>query len=135
MSRILYVSIIAVGLFVFACDEEVSERFRFLTTPVWASDSLLAEGVDAGYPGGILYKFKGDAIFNEDGTGIFGAYNGTWKFVYDETMLTITSDSLTYPLTANIEELNEVSFKITTSYPNKTEPENPLDIRMTFKAK
>ena len=135
MRRILYLVAVVVSFIAFSCEEEVSERFRLLTTPVWTSDSLLAEGIDAGNPGGILENFKGDAQFNEDGTGVFGKYEGTWKFVYDETQLTISSDSLMVPLTANIVELNEISLKITTSYPVKTDPDNPLDIRMTFKAK
>jgi hypothetical protein len=135
MRRILNLLPFAVIFIAVACEEQVSERFRLLTTPVWTSDSLLAEGVDAGGPGGILEKFKGDAKFNEDGTGIFGKFEGTWKFVYDETQLFISSDSLIIPITANIVELNDVSLKITTSYPVKDDPGNPLDIRMTFKVK
>jgi hypothetical protein len=136
MKKILLLAAIAVIFIAYACqEEEISERFRLITTPVWASDSLLADGQDASGPGGILEKFKGDARFNEDGTGVFGAYTGTWKFVYNETEITITSDSLTLPLTAFIDELTEISLKINTSYPQKNEPDNPLDIRMTFNAK
>lgn len=135
MKRLLYLLAVAILFIAFACEEEESERFKLLTTPVWASDSLLAEGVDASGPGGILEKFKGDARFNKDGTGVFGKYDGTWKFVYNETQIMITSDSLALPLTALIDELTNISLKIKTSYPNKNEPTNPLDIRMTFKAK
>ena len=124
--------LISVVLFlVFACKkEEVSERFRCLTGHIWTSDSLLANGIDES--DGILKDFKGDAKFNEDGTGYFGKYQGTWKFAYNETELIISSDSLPIPsLTTQIIELNDVSLKIKTGFPGNP----PLAIRMTFKAK
>jgi hypothetical protein len=123
-------------LILFACNKETkSERFLLLTGPTWTSDSLLWDGVDASNPGQKLAKFKGDAKFREDGTGYFGQYIGTWRFSFNETELVIDSDSLQVALTANIAELTKTSLKITTGYPNPANPSNPIDIRMTFKAK
>lgn len=128
-------------LIVFLClaasckKDNESERFVLLTTPVWSSDSLLADGQDAGGPGGVLENFKGDAKFRKDGTGYFGKYTGTWRFSSDETQLIISSDSLPIPVSANIAELTKVSLKITTIYPTSASPKGFFDIRMTFKAK
>lgn len=128
-------------LMVFLClavsckKDNESERFVLLTTPVWSSDSLLADGQDAGGPGGVLENFKGDAKFRKDGTGYFGKYTGTWRFSSDETQLIISSDSLPIPVSANIAELTKVSLKITTIYPTSASPKGFFDIRMTFKAK
>jgi hypothetical protein len=119
---------------IFSCKNETqSERFKLLTGPIWASDSLLVNGVDAGGPGGMLEKFSGDIKFNEDYTGYFGDYTGTWRFAFDETQIVISSDSLPIPLTAVIAELNTTSLKITTSY--QIPPSDPINIRMTFLAK
>ena len=42
-------------LLIASCKEdEQSESFKLLTTPVWVSDSLLANGVDASGPGRML---------------------------------------------------------------------------------
>jgi hypothetical protein len=112
-----------------------SETFKLLTGPIWASDSLLANGVDASGPEGMLKNFKGEAKFNEDGTGYFGIYTGTWSFSFNETQIKITTDSLDFPLTTEIAELTKISLKITTSYPNLLNPAAPTSIRMTFKAK
>jgi hypothetical protein len=112
-----------------------SEAFKLLTGPVWASDSLLANGVDASGPTGILKNFKGDAKFNKDGTGTFGIYTGTWKFYYNDTQIVITTDSLPIPLTNKIVLLTSTSLKISTSYPNPINPLALINIRMTFKAK
>ncbi|MFN8206088.1 MAG: hypothetical protein U0T82_01580 [Bacteroidales bacterium] len=118
-----------------ACkDDEVSERFKYLTTPVWTTDSLLADGVDASGPGMILEKFKGTAKFNADGTGHFGVYPGNWQFAYNETQIMISSDSIAIPLVAIIDELNAKSLKILTGYPNPLNPITSINIRMTFKA-
>ena len=120
----------------FACKkDEKSERFLLLTGHVWTSDSLLMDGVDASGPGQPLEKFKGDINFRDDGTGYFGQYTGTWRFTYNETQVVIESDSLQVPLSAFIEELTEISLKMTTIYPNLLDPPNPFDIRMTFKPK
>ena len=120
----------------FACrKDEKSERFILLTKHAWQSDSLLMDGVDASGPGQQLEKFKGYMEFYEDGTGYFGQYKGTWRFSYNETQLVIESDSLSFPLSALIDELTELSLKIDTSYPNFIDPQNPFEIRMTFKPK
>jgi hypothetical protein len=114
---------------IFSCQKDTqSERFKLLTGPVWASDSLLVNGADASGPGGLLENFKGDVKFNEDYTGNFGSYTGKWRFAFDETQIVISSDSLPIPLTAIIAELTQTSLKITTSY-------SSVNIRMTFKAK
>ena len=135
MKNLALLVIISGCFIVFACKKETtSENFRLLTGPVWASDSLLAEGIDVSKPGQLLAKFVGDIKFREDGTGYFGQYTGTWRFSYNETELVISSDSLQFPLTTNIVELNKKSLKVTTSYPSGDQS-NPFDIRMTFKAK
>ena len=119
---------------IFSCSKDTqSDRFKLLTGPVWKSDSLLVNGEDAGGPGGLLENFKGDVKFNEDYTGNFGSYTGTWRFAFDETQIVISSDSLPIPLTAIIAELTSISLKITTSY--QIPPNDPINIRMTFKAK
>jgi hypothetical protein len=119
---------------IFSCKKDSqSERFKLLTGPVWASDSLLVNGDDASGPGGLLENFNGDVKFNEDYTGNFGTYTGTWRFAFDETQIVIISDSLPIPLTAVIAELTQSSLKITTSY--QIPPGDPINIRMTFKAK
>jgi hypothetical protein len=136
MKNILLLLIVAGLTLASSCKKDSqSEPFKFLTGPVWASDSLLANGVDASGPGGMLNNFKGDAKFNEDGTGYFGIYKGTWKFAYNETQIIITADSLTLPLTTKIAELTKISLKVTTGYPNIQNPSSPILIRMTFKAK
>lgn len=112
-----------------------SEAFKLLTGSVWVSDSLLANGFDASVPGGLLEDFKGEALFNEDYTGSFGSYTGTWRFSFDETQIVITTPDLPVPLTAQIVELTNNSLKITTVFPNLVNPNSPINIRMTFKAK
>jgi hypothetical protein len=131
---ILLITLSSIILFTCKKDEE-SGRFKLLTSPTWKSDSLLADGLDAGGPGGILEKFKGDAKFNTDGTGIFGIYSGTWKFAYNETEIIISSDSLIIPVTAQIAELTSASLKITTGFPDKLNSSHFFKIRMTFKSK
>ncbi|MGC9344917.1 MAG: hypothetical protein ACP5E3_19585 [Bacteroidales bacterium] len=114
-------------------EEENTDRFNLLTTPTWTSDSLLVDGEDASGPGQILENFKGNAKFNEDGTGYFGLYTGTWRFSRDETEVIIVTDSLVFPLTTKIEELTTESLKITTGFPDLLG--NDMDIRMTFNVK
>jgi hypothetical protein len=135
MKNFVVLLIISACFVLFSCGEKVSERFRFLTDPIWVTDSLLANGVNAGGPGGILAKFLGDAKFKEDGTGYFGKYTGTWRFNVDETELVIESDSLAIPVIADIKELTSISLKLTTVLPNPKDLLNPYNIRMTFKAK
>ncbi len=129
--------ILITGLIILAACKKgsESEKFTLLTAHKWVSDSLLAEGIDAGGPGQMLEKFKGEAEFRKDGTGYFGKYAGTWAFAYEETRLVIDSDSLQVPLTVNIAELSSSSLKVTTSFVNPLNLQNPFDIRMTFKAK
>ena len=132
------IQIIAIlGLIVvFACKKEdpPSERYTLLTTPLWTSDSLLANGEDASGPGELLEKFKGDAKFNTDGSGYFGQYTGHWALSSNDELITIDSDSLQIPVTCYIEQLTQSDFKIVTSFPIKDEPK-PIDIRITFKPK
>jgi hypothetical protein len=135
MKKLSLFLLMAFSLFVFGCSKtEKSERFKLLTTPVWTSDSLLANKQNAGGTGGLLEKFKGDAKFKDDGTGTFGSYVGQWAFNKAETEITILSDSLTFPVVCNIVELLSTSLKITTVVPDKTTLV-PIDIRMTFKVK
>jgi hypothetical protein len=136
MKKIALILFIAVTVLAAACKKEtVSDRFTLLTSHIWRTDSLLAGGIDASGAGQLLEKFAGDIKFNEDGTGYFGQYTGTWRFVYDETSIVLESPELPVPLTALIMELTATSLKLTTNYPNLVEPSNPLKIRMTFKPK
>ena len=122
--------------FISSCKKDSqSEQFKLLTGHIWASDSLLANGLDASGPDALLTDFIGDAKFNEDGTGYFGIYTGTWRFTIDETQIVITTESLPVPLTTKIAELTKISLKITTSFPNLLNLGAPIKIRMTFKAK
>ena len=134
MKNLVLFIILTGCIFAASCKKETqSENFKLLTGSLWISDSLLVNGTDAGEPGGLLYKFKGNARFNTDYTGTFGEYSGTWRFASNETQLVITTDSLPLPLTTNIRELTPVSLKITTSFP--VIGSDPINIRMTFKAK
>jgi hypothetical protein len=135
MKKIIFLLIIAAGLLVSACSQKKSERFILLTTPIWRTDTLYADGVDASGPGQLLAKFKGDAKFHENGTGYFGQYVGEWMLSVDENYLTITSDSIQIPIIAQIYMLTNTDFRITTTVPNPTNLSDPYDIRMTFKAK
>ena len=135
MKNLVLLLIIA-GFVIASCKKEDEDGLSsLLTGPVWASDSLLVNGIDASGPAGMLTNFKGDARFYEDGSGYFGIYEGTWRFAFDYTQLVISSDSLPFPLTTQIAELTAISLKVTTSYPNLANPSAPLKIRMTFKAK
>jgi len=138
MKNLVMLLIISGCFMVFSCGKKESERFRLLTDPVWVTDSLLANGVDATGPGGILKKFMGDAKFEKDGTGTFGTYKGEWNFNTDETKLIITSDSLPLAVNADILELKSTSLKLKTLLPDPKDPLNPaaiIKIRMTFKPK
>jgi hypothetical protein len=135
MKKLTFLLIITAGLLFMACNEKKSERFILLTTPVWVSDTLYSDGVDASGTGQVLAKFVGDAKFYEDGTGYFGKYIGEWMLSLDEQYITITSDSIDIAIISDIELLTTTDFKITTTVPNKLNLTDPLDIRMTFKAK
>ena len=132
MKNMVLLLLIMAALALSNCKKDQPDRFDLLTGPVWNTDSLLANGVDAGNPGQLLYKFKGNARFNEDGTGTFGKYSGTWRFTENETQIIIQSDSLALPLTSKIVELTETSFKITTAVPDLTGQTSLIKIRMTF---
>ncbi len=134
MKNIALLAFISACLLIFACNkDDRSERFKLLTSPIWTTDSLLANGVDATGAGQLLEKFAGNAKFNEDGSGYFGQYTGQWRFNVEETQLTIITDSLPLPIIADIKELTSISLKITTVVPNQLDPDNPFNIRMTFK--
>jgi len=134
MKNLVLLLILSVCVFVTNCTKDAqSDSFKLLTGPTWTSDSLLANGVDASGPDGMLKNFKGEVKFKEDLTGNFGIYTGTWKFAYNEKQIIITTDSLPIPLITQIAELTKASLKITTSYPNLLGVST--NIRMTFKAK
>lgn len=136
MKNLALLLIVSACFYFTSCKNDTdSAYFRFLTGPVWASDSLLANKVDASGPTGLLKNFKGEAKFNTDGTGNFGVYKGSWRFAFSETQIVITSDSLLIPLVTKIAELTAISLKVTTSVPNVANPSAPINIRMTFKAK
>lgn len=135
MKNVALLLVITGCFFVFSCKEKESERFSLLTDPIWVADSLIANGVNAGGPGGILAKFLGDAKFEKDGTGYFGKYTGTWRFNIDETELVISSDSIPIPVVADIKELTSLSLKLTTVMPNPDNFQETYNIRMTFKPK
>ncbi len=126
------------ALVIVSCDkdeDEVSERFRFLTGVEWESEELLVNGIDASGPGELLEDFKGTVKFNEDGTGSFGQYSGTWQFANQETELVITTEALAFPLTTKIDELTATRLRVSTGFPNPLNPQEQLSIQMTFKSK
>lgn len=135
MKNLALLLVVSICLIASCSKDEQSERFRLLTGPLWRTDSLLANGVDASAPGGMLAKFKGDAKFEEDGTGYFGIYTGKWLFSADETQITIITDSLVLPIVSDIVELTGSSFKIKTMVPNPANLTESIKIRMTFKPK
>jgi hypothetical protein len=136
MKNLALLLIISGCLFASACKKDkTSERFKFLTGPVWRTDSLLANGVDASGPGQLLEPFKGDAKFNEDLTGYFGTYTGQWRLNSDDTEITIITTELVLPIICDIVELTSISLKITAVVPNQANPQEPHHIRMTFKAR
>lgn len=136
LNNLLLLGLIAITLALTNCSkEDENDLFKFLTTPLWRTDSLLANGVDASQPGQLLAKFKGDAKFKVDGTGTFGIYTGTWWFTENRTQIIINTDSLPLPLTSKIVELTASSFKITTGVPDLIGGTGIINLRMTFKAK
>jgi hypothetical protein len=136
MKKLSLLLVITASLIFFSCSKnKKTERFNFLTSHIWSADSLLANGVDASGPGMMLEKFKGDAKFEEDGTGYFGTYTGSWKFYADETEVVIKPDNEPLSFFCDIIELTISSLKIKTSVPNQVDPSQPIPIRMTFRAK
>jgi len=136
MKKLSFLLIIIAGLLTFACKKDKkSESFILLTTTVWTSDSLMANGVEAGDPGEFLANFNGDAEFYEDGTGYFGAYTGDWRFNTDETEITIITEEMPLPIICTIIQLTSASFKITTVVPDPVNTSENVNVRMTFKPK
>ncbi len=136
MKNIVIAIVILSSLILFNCKkDELSDRFQLLTTPVWIADSLLADGVDVRGPGELLENFTGEAKFNKDGTGLFGIYTGNWELAYNDTQIIISTDSIPFPVAAEIDELTATSLKINTAFPNVYDPSIPIKIRMTFKSK
>ena len=118
----------------FSCkkEEAKSEHFLLLTGPVWEAVTLLVNGVDAGGSGGQLESLNGDAKFNEDGTGTFGTYTGTWYF-FDlaETQIMISPDTEPWSLLCTIEDLSATTLIVTAPMPI----DQNLNIRIIFEAK
>ena len=136
MKKVLFFSLLisVTSVFVISCKkkEVPSDNLNLLTSHIWKSDSLLADGVDESGSGGMLEMFKGDTKFNDDGSGYVGDINGTWSFSDNEKSIVITSDSLQFPVTTNIEELTEQSLKLTTSFPKDSTLTVFFAVRMTF---
>jgi hypothetical protein len=60
MKKLLVVILTVTGLIAFSCDDiDVTANFSNLTSNIWAADSLLANGVNAGGPGELLEDFNG----------------------------------------------------------------------------
>lgn len=138
MKNALLLLLVLAGIMIIACnkeEEEVQDPYTLLTAHVWVSDSLLANGVEAGGPGQLLEKFNGDVEFRTDGTGTFGEYSGTWSLSEDNTTITIVTQELPISIIAIIKELTTTSLKIVTGFPDTTQPGEIIDIRMTFKVK
>lgn len=120
-------------LVITSCDKDESERFKLLTGSIWVSHQLLVDGEDAS--AGLLANFKGEAKFNEDGTGSFGELTGTWTFAQNETQIRIATPDYPFPIVTDIEELTATTLIITTLFPNLENLQETLDILMSFKAK
>jgi hypothetical protein len=136
MKKIFFLLTITSVILLSSCKDKESDRFKFLTEPVWVAVSLMANGVDATGPGGLLEGFVGDAKFNADGTGTFGTYTGTWQFNVTEDKLILATPSLPITITLDILELTSTSLKVKGSVPdtqNLTGP--PIEIQMTFRPK
>jgi hypothetical protein len=136
MKSILTIVALAAILIAASCTKDKeSEKFRLLTGHPWKTDSLVAKSNDAVAEDRVkasLEDFRGEAVFNSDGTGSFGKFDGTWRFAYGEENLVIDSDSLDFPLTTNIIELTSGSLKVKTAFPNLLNPASPVNIRLTF---
>ena len=135
MKKIFFLVTITCCILMFSCKKD-SDRFELLTEPVWVAVSLIANGVDATGPGGLLEGFVGDAKFNTDGTGTFGTYTGTWEFNVTEEKLILTTPSLPITITLNILELTSTSLKLEGSVPDLQNLTGPLiEIQMTVAPK
>jgi len=136
MKKLTSFFIIVTLVLAYSCKQDESDRFNFLTGTVWTPVSLLANGVDATGPGGLLEGFVGDAKFNEDGTGTFGTYTGEWMFAAAEEKIIITTVSIPVSISLTITELTATSLKVEGSIPDPQNPLGPpITIEMTFRAK
>ena len=136
MKRSVFLFCITACMLIIACSKEKeSERFKLLTTPVWTSESILANGVEPAGSWVFLKQFSGDAKFNKDGTGTFGSYTGQWRFNEDETEITIITSTVPLPIITDIVVLTSQSLRITTTINNPLNPSESADVSMTFKAK
>jgi hypothetical protein len=136
MRKLSLLLIISASLLTFTCKKDnKSERFTNLTSTVWTSDSLKANGVEAGNPGEFLANFNGDAEFYEDGTGYFGIYTGEWRFNTTETEITIITTEMPLPIVCNIVQLTSSSLKVTTVVPDPVNTSEIVNVRMAFKPK
>jgi len=134
MKKLFSILLISVTVLMFSCKEKESERYELLTGTTWEAESLLANGVDATGPGGLLEGFSGVAKFKTDGTGTFGSFEGEWAFNSDETKITINSETLPLPITCSILELTSSTLKLQALVPNPDDLQNPITIEMTFSA-
>ena len=136
MKKQFFLFCITICVLIIACSkEEKSERFKLLTTPVWTSESFVATGTDTSGVGAIIKQLKGDAKFNEDGTGYFGSFTGQWRFNPDETEITIVAQSLPLPIVTEIILLTAQSLKLNAPVTIQSHPQDLIDLLMTFKAK
>ncbi len=137
----LFLSLLVVA----SCDkdeDEVSERLDLLTGVEWVSESLVINGIDASdhSAGDLFENLRGTAKFNKDGTGNFGAYTGTWRFLQDYTILEIKTvipfgeTQVPITLETDIIELTASILKIETNFLDFNTGEE-LKIEMTFRAK
>jgi hypothetical protein len=133
MKRSGMILLFMIFLVIVSCNKDESERFKLLTGPMWVSHELLVDGEDAS--AGLLANFKGEAKFNEDGTGSFGELTGTWTFAQNETQIRISTPAYPFPIVTDIEELTATTLKISTMFPNLENLQETLDIWMSFKAK
>ena len=136
MKNLIGLSLVTAYLLLSGCSkDDESERFKLLTTPVWTSESILANGVEPAGSWVFLKQFSGDAKFNKDGTGSFGSYTGQWRFNEDETEITIITSTVPLPIITDIVVLTSQSLRITTTINNPLNPSESADVSMTFKAK
>mgnify|MGYP004702466237 CR=1 FL=1 len=131
----LLIAIFSVAILTVGCEDEKDTPFTLLTGPVWVSDSLLVNGIDASGPGQVLANFKGEARFLKDGTGLFANFTGTWRFAQNDTQLILTSPDYPVPITTIIEELSRSNLRISTELPHPLLPGTIMRVRMTFKSR
>ena len=119
---------------IFSCSKDSeSEKFKLLTGPVWASDSLLVNGEDASGPGELLENFKGDVKFNEDYTGNFGILYRNMEIRLRRNTDCHLIRLPPYPAHGNNCRTDPDLIKNNNKLP--VPPTDTINIRMTFKAK